>query len=239
MRPAALLSAAILAAILAAATLSAQAPPATTPADPPAVKKAIDAMQAGWPHWNPAEKVDAADKLAALGGPEAAQTLAGKLEDPAPLVRRALAADLGKLKDPKTVPALAAALDREQGEKTDVETFKAVAKALGDIGDPKAVEPLAHNLFSGDRQKIEWQDQADARVEALGSIRHKEAVDELISLLGRSGTTGRRNASSGAANHKLAVAIERSLRRLTGQTLRDENAWRAWWKDNREKFRFP
>ena len=76
----------------------------------------------------------------------------------------------------------------------------------------------------------------DSRGNALGGIRHKEAVDELISLMGRTGGTGRRGGNGG--NSKLTHAIERNLKRLTGQDFKDENAWRAWWKDNKATFKF-
>ncbi|MFY9342855.1 MAG: HEAT repeat domain-containing protein [Planctomycetota bacterium] len=231
----------LLASVLTTIPLPTQAPAGRSPAAPSAqeAKTAIAEMETAWPRWKPDEKIAAVGKLAALGGTAVAKALAARLDDPVPEVRRSLAASLGRLKDPKAIPAipaLAAALEREHGkDKGDLETFKAIAKALGEIGDPKAIEPLTLHLLSGDRRDADWQAQANARLDALGGIRHKDAVEELISLLGRTGGAGRRG---GGGNNQLTKSIERNLQRLTGQNLRDQNAWRSWWKDNRDKFRF-
>lgn len=211
------------------------APALAVVADPKAFKAAIGAFQAGWTHWNPVQKVEEAGKLAALGGPEAALALASKLTDPSPLVRMELAAALGRMKERGTVPALLSALDRERKE---VQVLKAVCRALGEIGDPKAVEPLARNIFSGDRREEEWQEGAKERIDAIGSIRHPAAVEELIALLGKCGGVGRRGGGGGGYGQFHQI-VQRTLRRLTGVDLRDQNEWRSWWKENKAGFRFP
>jgi HEAT repeat protein len=83
---------------------------------------------------------------------------------------------LGRLRDPRAVAPLVAALTQE-----DPHLRQAAATALGLIGDPRAVRPLidAFRVESGDTEDITaWQDAA----EALARIR-EPAVGLLIAAL--------------------------------------------------------
>lgn len=219
---------------LLAAQEAAGAAPQATHQDP-AGKEAIAAFQSGWSKWETSRKIDEVRKLAAVGGAEVATTLAGKLNDKVAVVRIEVAGALGQLKEPKTLNALAGALERE-GD--DIDVFRAVCRALGQLDDPKAVAPLSRGILSGDHRSSAWRDQANARLEAIGSIRHKESVDELIGLLTKAGGTGRRGGGGAGGFAEFQRSIQNQLRRLTGQNLRGDLEWRSWWKENREKFRF-
>ncbi len=225
------------------ASLSAQKP-ATTPAkkpDPVEVKRALAELQTEWAKWPPPLRTAALARYVALGSPEVAVALAHKLTDPSASQRQDLAAALGQMKEPKTIPQIAAAMEREEAApKPDLDAFAALCKALGDIGDPAAIPALVHHLGSGDRQKPEWLTKAEARLEALGSIRHVQAIDELIDQLGRTGatSTGRGNAVNRRVGQSLQRTIEASLRRLTGARNDGEKAWRDWWRSHRATFKF-
>lgn len=218
--------------------------PAAAPAkkpDPAEVKKALAELQTDWPKWLPPQRAAALDRYTALGSPEVAVALAHKLTDPSASQRIAIAKALGTMKEPKAIPQLAAAMDREEAAATpDLDAFAALCKALGDIGDPAAIPALVHHLNSGDRQKPEWLTKAQARLEALGSIRHVQAIDELIDQLGRTGasSTGRGNNGNRRVGQSLARTIEGSLRRLTGGDAEGEKGWRDWWRSHRATFKF-
>lgn len=218
--------------------------PAATPAKKPdaaAVKQALAELQTEWAKWPPPLRTTALARYVALGSPEVAVALAHKLNDPSAAQRQEIARALGTLKEPNTIPTLAAAMAREEAApKPDLEVFASLCKALGDIGDPAAIPALVHHLGSGDRQKPEWLTKAQARLEALGSIRHVQAIDELVDQLGRTGatSTGRGNAGNRRVGQILARTIEGSLRRLTGADAEGEKGWRDWWRSHRATFKF-
>jgi len=72
-----------------------------------------------------------------LYGTEQSDRIAKMLQDPEPNVRWAAARALVKVKDPRTAPALCAAL-----KDSDYTTCLEVLRALAMIGDPRAIEPL-------------------------------------------------------------------------------------------------
>jgi HEAT repeat protein len=209
-----------------------------------AIKEAVRQFQATWPRGSTTEKALAVRTLARHEGTEVAMALASKLPDGSGLVRKEIADALVKQKEPKTIPALAAALQREFAtDEGSIDTLRSVCQALGSTNDPRAIAPLVNNLFSGNRQDDGWNDQVQARLDGLGLIRHKDAVDELVGLFGRTGNAGRgggRRLGGGnnASNQRIQQGIRRNLRKLTGQDLSSQDEWRKWWRDNKESFRF-
>ena len=204
--------------------------------------KEVSEAMAGWSKMSGVEKVAALNKVAGLGGPAAVHALTGKLHEKDGALRKEAAAALGKMKDDHAVPALINALDAEGDEKAgDVDAFVAVCHALGDIGDARAIQPLVHGVLSGNRREANWQKRGNARIEALGGIRSKDAIDELLDLWVRGTSSSRATGSmrgGGNANNPFSGAIVASLNKLTGQTLNDQKAYHDWWKDNRAHFKF-
>lgn len=203
-------------------------------------KEAIRQFHAGWAHGSTAERVQAVKALAQIADPEVAQVLAAKLPEPSPLVRKEVADALAKLKEPKTIPALGTALQRELEKDGSLDTLRAICQALGATNDPRAIAPLTLNLFGGNRREEGWEDRVKARLDALGMIRHKDAVDELIALFGRTGGGGGRRMGGGtnASDQRIVQTIRANLRKLTNQDHGDQNEWRKWWRETRETFRF-
>jgi len=210
-----------------------------------AVKEAVRQFQTAWPRGSTTEKAQAVQVLARHEGTEVAMALASKLRDDSSFVRKELANALVKQKEPKTIPALAAALQRELADADgSLDTLRSVCQALGASGDPRAISPLVNNLLSGNRLDDGWDDRVQARLDGLGLIRHKDAVEELVGLFGRTGNAGRgggRRLGGGnnASNQRLQQGIRRNLRKLTGQELSSQDEWRKWWRENKESFRFP
>jgi|GEM_PF-1483206 len=83
--------------------------------------------------------------LSKFGGEEAVQQLTIGLNDAEPTLRAAAALGLGLTKAPTAV----AALMKRLGEETDQETVIEVIRALGRIGDPRAVPALAERASGG------------------------------------------------------------------------------------------
>ena len=77
--------------------------------------------------------------LGRIGGENAGILLTGKLEDTEAAVRAAAARALGALKVGKALKPLLALLESENDEDAIIE----VARALGQLGDPSAVNPLS------------------------------------------------------------------------------------------------
>jgi HEAT repeat protein len=95
-------------------------------------------------------------------GSNAFQPLMTNLHDSDRAVRKACAQALGKISDPRAVPALISTLeDRARSVR------RAAAEALGEFSDPRAIEPLVQLLQDEDDQvrsstakalnKLGWQ----------------------------------------------------------------------------------
>jgi HEAT repeat protein len=95
----------------------------------------------------------------------------------------------------------------------------AAARALGKIGDPRAVQPLIEAL----RHPHFWVRYESARV--LGTLKDMRAVVPLIDAIPslEGGTSARGGPVSNAAADALC--------RLTGENHRgDQDKWRRWWR---------
>ncbi|RMH01868.1 MAG: HEAT repeat domain-containing protein [Planctomycetota bacterium] len=101
--------------------------------------------------------------------------------------------------------------------------------ALGQHGDRKAVKVLADDLFSGAKgDKV-----AKARIAALGHIRHKDSVDELMGYMVSSG--GRRRGGGGP---RYQQDVRLALIVLTGEDHgTDSVAWLKWWGDHKNRLK--
>ncbi|MGW4914395.1 HEAT repeat domain-containing protein [Streptomyces sp. NPDC004270] len=116
----------------------------------------------------------AAEFLADIGGPTAVDALLRCLRDPAEdrLLVAAVARCLGQLGERRAVPDLIAALHRDGWSFPSDE----VIRALGDIGDPRAVQPLLDLLIPYTPQ---WREVLDAIVR----IGDASAVPGLLAAL--------------------------------------------------------
>lgn len=113
--------------------------------------------------------------------------------------------------------------------------------ALGQKEDAKILPVLTKGLH------VERGDAVvTARVQAIGRVRKKEAVDELMQFLksgsngggARGNVGGGKNGRSRPNPHLAAIAV--SLTVLTGQDFgRDETGWIRWWAEVDDKFVVP
>ncbi|HHI68272.1 MAG TPA: HEAT repeat domain-containing protein, partial [Planctomycetes bacterium] len=201
-------------------------------ADPKVAAGKIREFESGWRKWREDEKIQAIRDLQEVGGPKVALVLAKKLRDPSPAVREAVVQALGDLRERAAVPFLLRALGRARKNPA---FFNLVCRALGEIGDPRAVKPLAKKILSGNTKSPEWRALAQARINALSRIEAPESVDELIKLLSMAGGGGRR-ATSGRGKGPLYRYVQAALRKLTGQEFKFAYQWHKWWKAHRAGF---
>ncbi len=87
---------------------------------------------------------------------------------------------LGEIKDPEAVPAL---LDHLEDMEANPSVASAAARALGKIGDRRAVDPLMEAVDSADREL------AYNSIQALGTLRAQQAVDPLLKKVDSERTT--------------------------------------------------
>ncbi len=93
------------------------------------------------------------------------------------------------------------------------------AWSLGDLGDPRAVEPLITALRTEKEESVRWTAAA-----ALGDFRDLRAVQPLIVAL-------RTDANETVRSNAFVV-----LGRLTGQRFgEDAAAWQEWWDANKKR----
>lgn len=90
------------------------------------------------------------------------------------------------------------------------------SKALGELKDPRAVEPLIAAL------KDEMDPVQSSAAKALGKIKDVRAVEPLITALKDE-------------NSDVQWEISESLTKITGQVFgRDQIKWQNWWKENKK-----
>ncbi len=195
--------------------------------DPAAVKALVAEYEKGWKALSESQKIGAMLDLAETEHDLVSAAIAKTgLRDPGADVREQAAEILGVLGRPNVVPALLAALKANEDE---IRVYLRVILALGEIGDPRAVDALSKDWWN---QRIGEYGiaAAKAKILALGNIRHATSVDALIDtfFMAKEETIG-----------LVKGEIVESLTKLTGQKFDyDRNAWKDWWKKARADFRF-
>jgi hypothetical protein len=248
-----------LALLLAAAVLMtpfaiAQEPEEKAADDPVAEEKVdVKALLKDYQAAIEANKKNAPARLSAV------QKIAG-VKDPA--VGKALLSAL-KDRDPEVRAAAARGLAQQAGGKSDRSYGKALAGRLKkwDDDDPKAIEGILDGLAAfpskGNiktltkivekvmyKESKDWLPSGKAAVKALGSIREKDAIEQLIKLLGmtnpRSGSGGPTISSETQAFRKeFENPVIASLGAITGARVKDGGVWTEWWRKVGKSYRVP
>ncbi|MDP7062685.1 MAG: hypothetical protein QF489_07115 [Planctomycetota bacterium] len=120
---------------------------------------------------------------------------------------------------------------KEKSIQDNVQTAVEYAYALGQKGDKKAISALQDNLVGTSKTPKEV---LNAKVLALGHIRHKDSVEAILDYAKTTIGRGRR----GAVKQKVSREVRGSLSILTGTDQGDSlAAWEDWWYDHRSKFK--
>ncbi|HUB06385.1 MAG TPA: HEAT repeat domain-containing protein [Myxococcales bacterium] len=128
------------------------------------------------------QKIEACNKLRKMNDAAAGDKIAPLLKDDDPRVKQAAAEALGDLGDKAAVGDLTDAVDFSVGGGSDRETRsaneanRAIAIALGQLGDRKASPALLKMLHSRDHYVVL------AAVESLGKLHETSAVDPLMAI---------------------------------------------------------
>ena len=200
---------------------------AAAPVDPAFVKAKVEEFEKAWKAFPADEKGEKVRGLADLDHDLASAAIAKlALKDASADVRREAAGALGLMKRHNVVPALLAALPANEDE---IRVYLALVEALGEIGDPRAVDALSKDWWN---QRVPEYGviAAKTKVQALGRIRHATSVDALLDTF---------TVAAEDRIGQLRGDIVESLKKLTGQDFAyDRKAWGDWWKKNRSGFRF-
>ena len=191
------------------------------------IEQRVAAFGKAWRSWGEEQKVIEIRALAELADDSASAAIANLgLKHAAGNVRREAAETLGVMRRANAVRPLLAAMKSNDDR---IEIYLAIVRALGEIGDPHAIDALSKDWWN---QRIGEDGIAAARakISALGSIRHPKAVDALIDtfFMARAETLSR-----------LQPDVVLALGKLTGQDIgNDPRSWKEWWKRSRARFRF-
>jgi len=207
---------------------AAQAPQATPP-DPAAVKAAVAELTAAFAKGKSPERIEAISKNSKLVDAAVIKCIVKGLSDDDVKVQGAAIDALRYMKHPDAFDALHDLLKRDKTEKKiekDVDLYTKLIKAVAQHGNKAAIATLSDNLFGNTEFKI-----AEARVLALGNIRAKESVEELIALMR---TAGREKVQPYMATFRMSLMV------LTGADQgASQDTWMAWWNDHKNDFKVP
>jgi HEAT repeat protein len=179
-----------------------------------AVAPLIDSLQRGDIHtWVPAVEI-----LGELGDSRAAEPLILALNHKSRALRAEAAKALGKIKDPRAVPPLIGILrDDDHGVRTiaahsleaigepaieplietlrddDIHVRVSAVIILGNLRDPRAVEPLMEALYTEAREHKSWALRTEL-ARSLGKIKDPRGADALNMVIGDKDTEVRETA---------------------------------------------
>ncbi|OGP14210.1 MAG: hypothetical protein A2052_01590 [Deltaproteobacteria bacterium GWA2_54_12] len=110
-------------------------------------QEALPALEAAYRHEEPRVKKEVMKSLVKIGTPRAAAFLIEKLREEDPSLMAQAIISLGMLKDPASIEPLAEIASKRENFSDLMESQKEAVKALGIIGDGKAVPHLVKILF--------------------------------------------------------------------------------------------
>ncbi|MHC4469515.1 MAG: HEAT repeat domain-containing protein [Planctomycetota bacterium] len=178
------------------------------------------------------DRLEAVELLSVSASKSASSMIAKSLRDPSPKVRAAAARGLGVFGDKVALTRLLGAV---KSLKKDEATLIEVCAALGEIGAPAATDPLAG---IAKREMSRNAALTKAAIAALGKIRDRESVKELIGLLGTA--TPSSTATTYSYGHpEFLVPIRAVLTQLTGERLGAHAVWADWWRRVKRGYHFP
>jgi len=132
-----------------------------------------------------------------------------------------------KYQEQRDVEKLIAALkERNWGNRIGMEA----AKALGEIKDPRAVEPLIAALKDDDLPSVQME-----AAKALGELKDPRAVEPLIAAVKPESWIW--DARSETLDPLYDLRPVEALRKITGKDFGyDQAKWREWWEQNKGNF---
>ena len=169
-------------------------------------------------------RVNALREAGAVDHDEVARVAGGALTEKDESVRIAAAQALGGMTCKESLIALHRGAEKEKNVK-DSKVAAALFKAIGQHADPSSISVIVNEPL-----KNMDADVVRARVFALGNIRSKKSVEELMQLMLLGNPTPGQD-SAYMPTFRVALA------RLTGtdQTT-NKDLWQTWWRENKARF---
>jgi HEAT repeat protein len=141
------------------------------------------------------------------------------------------AAVLGKFRDKSVVPLLNKYVIDPRVKK-EVALSTAIVDVLGAIAHPSSILPL-EKLSTYKEMPV-----AVASVKALGKIKDKRAVDELIKIFDVTEDPDDASSSRQKRYAQIAAAARSALISLTKESFPAARDYRKWWKEHKGEFTF-
>lgn len=182
------------------------------------------------------EKVQALEEARAVPHKDVVKIVVTAVKDDAKEVRLAAVTALGYLEVDRALDTLHGWSKKKTMTKDDdfaLELFK----AIGRHGDKGSLKYLEDNIFSSPNKVLE------ARIIAMGKIRHEDAVGEVIGIMNkmRSNNGGKGGGKGGGGkeqeeNVPHMDAVRLALHALTGANEgTSRRDWQTWWNENKRK----
>ncbi|HET6203402.1 MAG TPA: HEAT repeat domain-containing protein [Planctomycetota bacterium] len=148
----------------------------------------------------------------------------------------AAAVSLGTMKDEGVKPLLGAVDNRRF--RHEVELRAAMVEAVGATKSPAAVKPLLDLLDDKDYPIIIAAAHALANYHDAKEPDRKRVAEVLVKQLESAHGQAEQNANEGEARRKydaVGPSFMDALAKVTGEEIRQPQAWVKWWNDNKKK----
>lgn len=167
------------------------------------------------------EKVAALEKAQVMQHNDMAKAVAAAVKDDSMEVRIAALDALGHIRVGSALKSLHGFAKKKSVVETEDQAL-ALFKAIGRHGDTDSISVLKDDLNASPRAV------GEARILALGKIRHEKSIDALIGIMNKGGKSRKGKAAQHMGEVRLALHV------LTGA---DEGtkrkSWQTWWNDNK------
>lgn len=172
----------------------------------------------------PEDKVELIWQAVEFPHEDVVEVLADGVDDKQHDVRLAALDALGLIDHEDAMQVLAKLVKKDKRLQKDEELAAQLFKSLGRYGDEDNLDLFTKGILNAEGEVFQ------ARVLALGKIRTKESVEELLGVMNSGGGGGRLGAKSIAYMDQLRLSLHALLGEDAGAT-RDK--WQAWWNANR------
>lgn len=173
---------------------------------------------------SPEDKVELIWQAVEFPHEDVVELLEDGVDDKQHEVRLAALDVLGLIDHADAMKYLAKLAKKDKRLQKDEELAAQLFKSLGRYGDEGNLDLFTKGILNTQGKVFQ------ARVLALGKIRTKESVEELLGIMNGGGGGGRLGAKSIAYMDQLRLSLHALLGEDAGAT-RDK--WQAWWNANR------
>jgi hypothetical protein len=158
---------------------------------------------------------------AGVDDPRTIEWFARAVRDGAREVQSAGLGALARAMHPEALKALHKVYGKDKELRRDEELGVQLLKAIGAHESPESIELLAGDVFDGRAEPI-----VEARILALGRIRDRRSVEELVGIMKKG---GRERVAPFMDELRLSLLVLTGADR--GTSLEE---WLAWWNDNKK-----